>query len=329
MKLRYIFGLFLLAILTGCGPQPQPNQTEIPSVSFREEWFPSACFAGDMMAANKTGKANKIDIKVEAGAEDIDPVKLVIAGTNDFGVAGADRVITANSKGADLVIIGVVNYKSPTVFISLKEKAIKTPKDFEGKKVGVMTGNNTEYVFRSLIEKAKVDKSKIKEVEAPFDLATFISKTYDVRPAFVYDEPVSLDLQGIEYDTIRPEDYGVNFVGPVIFTKREFAEKNRETVQRFVNALAEGWADALSNPQEAIGFLKQFDSNIDANRETKSLIKGKEYFAGEDGKPLFLSEKRWQLFLDELVALKLITEDERNRKVFDNSFLLSHYKLEK
>lgn len=318
-----VFIIGLLIFLTSCNYGTK-NET-VPTVSLREEWFPSACFAGDMMATKKTGPLNKINIKVEPGAEDVDPVKLVIAGNNDFGVAGADRVITANSKGADLVILGVINYKSPTVFLSLKDKNITTPKDFENKVVGVMTGNNTEYVYRSLVQKTNLDAKKIKEVEAPFDLATFISKTYDVRPAFAYDEPVSLDAQNITYNVIKPEEYGVNFIGPVIFAKRDFVEKNKETVQKFINAFCQGWQEALKNPEEAIKYLKEYDSNIDADRETKSLIKGREYFTGEDGKPLFLSEGKWQLFLKELVDLKLISAEDQSKKVYDNSFVVNYY----
>lgn len=317
----------LAFILTACNFGQKSGS--IPSVSLREEWFPNAGFAGDIYAVKKTASTNKINIKVDSGADDIDPVKLVIAGTNDFGVAGADRIINANNKGTDLVILGVINYKSPTVFIALKEKNITTPKDFENKTVGVMTGNNTEYVYRSLVKKANLDEEKIKEVEAPFDLATFISKTYDVRPAFVYDELVSLDTQNIAYDVIKPEDYGVNFIGPVIFAKREFVENNKETVQKFINAMCEGWQQALQNPDEAIQYLKEFDQNIDVEREKKSLIKGRDYFSGEDGKPLFLSENRWQLFLKELVDLKLISPEDQNKKVYDNSFVVNYYNNKK
>src|SRR5437764_163591 len=98
------------------------NISKTENVSFREEWFPSACFSGDMMAVNETGKEYNVNIKVEPGSEDVDPVKLVLAGTNDFGVAGGDRILTANNTGADLVILGVINYKSPTCFIALKSK---------------------------------------------------------------------------------------------------------------------------------------------------------------------------------------------------------------
>jgi len=319
-----LFGIIVsfLVLLCACN---SGNSEKKRTVSLREEWFPSACFAGDMFATNEVAKEYNISIKVEPGAEDVDPVKLVIAGTNDFGVAGGDRIIMANNTGADLVVLAAINYKSPTCFISLKQKNIITPKDFENRTIGVMTGNNTEYVYRSLINKVGLDIKKIKEVEAPFDLATFITGVYDVRPAFVYDETVSLDQQSILYTTIKPEDYGVNFIGPVIFAKRSYIEKNKELVQSFINAMCKGWQNAIANPEKAITYLKEYDKNIDKDRELKSLVKGKEYFEGEDGKPLFLSKQRWDLFVAELVNLKLVPASDKNGACFDNSFVSNYY----
>lgn len=322
-KMQYSLIFLLLLLLYSCNDKDKVK--EITTVSLREEWFPSACYAGDMIALNEYSKKNNIKIIVEPGAEDVDPVKLVISGSNNFGVAGADRILSANNKGADLVVIGVINYKTPTCFLSLKKKNIKTPADFKDAIVGVMTGNNTEYVYQSLLKKSNIDRKSIKEVEAPFDLLTFITGNYDVRPAFVYDEPVSLDIQNIEYNIVKPEDYNVNFIGPVIFSQRNYIENNKEIIQKFINSLCNGWQTAISNPEKAIKYLKEYDKNIDYDRELKSLIKGNEYFQGEDNKPLFLSEPRWNLFVNELLDLNLITNNNINNS-FDNSFVINYYK---
>ncbi len=325
-KLFILFNLLIVLSLVGCNPGKKETRTV---VTLREEWFPSACYAGDIMAMDETGRDQNLEIKIEPGAEDIDPLKLVIAGQNNFGVAGGDRIITANKNGADLVVLAAINYKSPTCFISLSNKNITTTKDFEGKIVGVMTGNNTEYVYRALLKKAGINEKKIKEVEAPYDLATFITGKYDVRPAFAYDEPVSLDMQNIKYNTIKPENYGVAFIGPVIFAKREFINKNKDLVQRFINAMCSGWQSALKNPKRSITLLKAYDKNIDTTREYNSLVKGEEYFAGENKMPLYLSLDRWNAFVNELINVKLINPEDNNINCFDNSFVANYYKLNK
>lgn len=326
MKRTVIFSILAALTLVSCNYFNKNKDNALQKVTLIEEWFPGACFSGDVVAINETAKENEINLEVKPGADDVDPIKLVLGGVADFGVAGGDRILTANNTGADLVVLAAINYKSPTCFIALKESQVNTAKDFEGKKVGVMTGNNTEFVYRALLNKAGLDKSKITEIEAPYDLATFITKAFDVRPAFAYDEPVSLDQQNIAYTTIKPEDYGVNFVGPVIFAKRSFVEKNKDLTQRFINSMAKGWEAALANPENAIKYLKEYDENIDASRELKSLLKGKEYFAGEEGKPLYLSNERWSSFIAELVDLKLIPQNDKNNSCFDNSFIKNYYK---
>ena len=175
-----------------------------------------------------------LNLNVIAGSDQLDPIKLVLSGESEFGVVSADRIIQANEKGADLVVIGVVNYKSPTCFLSKIDKGINTIKDFEGKKIGVLTGTNTELIYKILVKKNGIDQSRLKEVEIPFELVTFIAGEYDVRPGFIYDEPISLEQQGVTFNILRPEDYGIKFLGTVYFCKRSLIENQPLMVKGFV-----------------------------------------------------------------------------------------------
>lgn len=296
----------------------------LTSISLRQEWFPYAGYAGELMAINETAKKQGLDITLEAGADNIDPVKLVISGSNDFGVASADRILTANEKGAELVAIGVINYNSPTCFIAKKEKNITTPMDFNGKTVGILTGTNTEYVYKALKNKLKLDDDSIREVEIPFDLGTFISNTYDVRPAFIYDETVSLDMQKIAYTVIEPKDYGINFLGTVYFTTKKMVKERPKLVQAFITAMAEGWKLALDNPSQAITYLKQYDNTINEKRELASLVKGKDYFMGQNGKILFSDTQTWNGMAEILKQLEVIKTFDISKSV-DMSFINNYH----
>lgn len=323
--------LFAILLLFACRNTEKPVQKnasqakkELTKVSLRQEWFPFAGYAGEVMAANETDSIYGLDIKIEAGADNIDPIKLVKSGSNDFGVASADRILTANEKGADLVAIGVINYTSPTCFLAKESKNIKTAKDFEGKTVGILTGTNTEYIYKALITSANLDKKKIKEVEIPFDLATFIADKYDVRPAFIYDETVSLDAKNIKYSIVEPKNFGVHFLGTVYFTTKEMIEKKPEIVQAFVNTMADGWKAALINPEKSISYLKKFDKNIDENRELIAFKKGIEYFKGEKGKVLFADMNEWQAMANTLKNLGVIQNTDIKASI-NYTFLDKYY----
>lgn len=227
------------------------------------------------------------------------------------------------------MVIGAVSYSSPTVFVSKREKGIRTPKDFEGKRVGVLTGTNTEYVYRTLVDKMGLDTKKIRDVEVPFDLTTFIATdAYDVRPAFIYDEPVSLDLRGIKYDLIEPRNYGVSFVGTVYFTKRATVENSPELVQSFISSVAEGWTASLRYRDDAIRNIKEYDKGIDEKRERLSLEKGASYFAGNNGRILWTDSDDWKEMVKSLQALRVLKSDFDVSKYLNNDFLVAHYAKE-
>lgn len=320
---------FVVASCTQPGPpQPgNPGQSSPPiTVELRQEWFPYAGFAGETSAAKRFAKEQGIDLKVIPGSEEVDPIKLVLSGSAEFGVVGGDLLVSAVAKGAPLVAIGVINYKTPSCFIVRANSGIKTPADFAGKRVGILPGTNTERVYQLMMKRAGVDRAKLKEIPVPFELQTFILGQYDVRPAFIYDETVSLEQQKIPYEVIDPTKYGVNFTGTVYFTRREVIEKKRDVVQRLVNALAKGWEFALSNPDAAIQDLVSAYPDLKAERERRSLELAKPYFSGEGGKPIYASAQTWTEMIKGLEEIGVIQPNSvRVEQVWDDSFVRRIY----
>jgi len=321
--------LFALLLLVGLFFQACDNSSPngLTKVTLRQEYFANASYLGEVVATNETDSANGLDLTLIEGSDEIDPIKLVISGQDKFGVCGADRIFTANESGADLVVLGVVNYINPTVFLAKEGLGIRTPKDFEGRKVGVLTGNNTEMIYRILVKKANVDPKKIQEVEASFDLATFLTGVYDVRPAYIFDETVSLDKEGIKYSIVKPQDYGVQFIGTVYFTKRETIQKEPELVQKFVNSIAAGWEIALENPEKALSYLGKYNNTIDVNRERLSFSKGMEYFRGENGRVLMVGKDRWVEMGNSLRELGKIKDVKVS--FIDNTFIEKYHNSKK
>jgi len=319
-KIVFIAAIFCSSLVACNNNNNGKQSVKVTKVSLIQEWFPNANYAGELVAMYETDSINGLELRVKAGSDQLDPIKLVLSGESQFGVASADRIIQSNEQGADLVVIGVANFKSPTCYLSKTEKNIKSIKDFEGKKIGVLTGTNTEVIYRILIKKNNLNKTKLKEVEAPFDLGTFVNGVYDVRPAFVYDEPVSLDKQNISYNTLKPEDYGVSFLGTVYFCKRSLVETNPAIVKAFVQSIKSGWQKTFENPNHAIELLYKYDNNIDKVREEKSLQKALEYFKGENDSLLYASQKSWETMANDLKDMGFVKEFSFDKTV-NYSFL--------
>lgn len=321
MKRIFFFLSIPVFLLVACNNNKQTNK--LLKASLVQEWFPNANYAGELFASYETDSLFGLNLELKAGSDQIDPIKLVLSSESEFGIVSSDRILQANEKGADLVVIGVANYKSPTCYLSKKEKNISSVKDFEGKKIGILTGTNTELIYKILIKKNNLDNSKLKEIEAPFDLATFIAGAYDVRPAFVYDEPVSLEQQGIAYNILRPEDYGVKFLGTVYFCKRSLIEQKPELVKAFIQSIKAGWKKTFADPNHAIELLYKFDKNIDKVRETKSLAKAIDYFKGEKDSVLYASKESWETMANDLKEMGFIKNFDYSKTV-NNSFVTTN-----
>lgn len=338
-KIRNLLAFILFAIfVVSCGPTANnsnlttnnsngtSSNEPVTKVELRQEWFPYSGFAGETSAASRFAAEQKIELKVVPGSEEVDPIKLVLSGSADFGVVSSDLLVAAVAKGAPLVAVGVINYKSPTCFLVRANSGIKSPQDFIGKRVGILTGTNTERIYQVMMKKAQIDRSKIKEVQVPFELQTFVLGQYDVRPAFIYDETVSFEQQSIPYEVIDPSQYGVDFIGTVYFTRRDVVEKKRDLVQKVVNSLAKGWKFAIENSDASIQDLVKAFPDLKVERERRSLELGKPYFAGEENKPLFVSAQRWASMIKELEEIQVIKPNSVNTsQVWDDSFVRKIY----
>ncbi len=277
------------------------------SATLHLNWVWSGSFAGEAIAVAEIAPSRGFKLQAKPGGQGLDPLKLVRRG--DFGVAAADEILRANDKGADFVIIGVLNDVSPAAFVSLASSGISSPRDFPGKRVGVLPFGSTGLVYQSMMKSAGIDRALVTEVVVSPDLRPFISgATHDVQPVFVFDEPVTLDAQGIKYNLILPSAFGVAFKGMCYFTTRSTIEEMPETVRDFVQIMAEAWRRTRENPARAVDLLRGIDGSIDAGRELALLSRGMSFFVDDTRRPLDSDPDSWAPMIEDLKSFGVISE---------------------
>ena len=277
-------------------------------------WIFTATFSGDILAAERYAHDYELSIHLEAGGEGRDPIKLVR--DDEFGVASSDEIIRAIDKGVHIVIIGVLNDTHPAAFAALSQSGITTPKDFEGKRVGVLPFGATGLIYSALCDAAGVDRHKVQEVVITPDLRPFLAGTVnDVQPIFIYDEPVTFDQRAIKYNVIDPKQYGVNFKGQAYFTTRHTVTHNNALVKKFLGAIVDGWAATAMNPETAIAALKRLSPSSDSVRERELLRRGIGFFVASGHQILATDPSTWSGMLDTLVKTKTISKP-MNTSVF-------------
>lgn len=306
-----VVGLVIVGILYIAGRNKPPIEPGgNAQVSVRMKWF----FAGTMtgwFAGVEQGIFEKhgIDLTITPGGPDNSSVKLVAAGSDMFGVAGADEVLLARAKGVPIVAIGVLFKESPLCFIAKKERGITKPSDWAGKTVEVSFGSNAEVQFRALV--AKYGVRNIREVPYTFNLVPFIEGKVDASVAYVMDQVVTLERQGIELDIITAKEHGINPYGDVIITTETMLHEKPELVMSFMAAVVEAQQWAIANPDEAVHALVSAAGNLQPANEQAVWAATIPFLTVDGGVDAVgvMADQRWQETFDVMVKYGGLTPD--------------------
>jgi diguanylate cyclase (GGDEF)-like protein len=82
-----------------------------------------------------------------------------------------------------------------------------------------------------------------------------IDKKVDAYNGYSTNEPYLLQKEGIEYTTIDPRTYGIDFYSDCLFTSDTELANHPQRVKAFREASLRGWAYALAHPEETIDVI--------------------------------------------------------------------------
>lgn len=175
-------------------------------------------------------------------------------GRADFGI-GASDILIAQDKGIDLSVVSSVFQRSAVGFYMNKELPFKSLADLADFKVGRRKNDLLDLEFQAMLlnEGVNLDSLPLISENEDFTIYDIVSGKYDIVPGYLGGEiEYFAHKNNIEIKTVKPIDYGVDFYGDSLFTKRSLALNNPELVEKFRRASMKGWEYALENPEEII-----------------------------------------------------------------------------
>ena len=257
--------LLVLTVLT-------PAAMAADQVSYRLKWLFNMSVAGDLYADEHRFFQNQgLDVTIKEGGPERDAIRELELGRAQFGVASADQVIRALSKGADVVVIAQLFQINPLQWMYRPDyMIIKDLRDLKGKTLGVTFGGNDEHILRTLLAKADLTDSDVTLFSVRYDYTPFFQKKVNFWPVYRNSQAVflggKLRAAGERYAFFNPVDYGVQFVANSVVTSRQLLDKRPETVRRFTIALLRGWQASMdsANSAKTIQTVQQFDKDSTA-----------------------------------------------------------------
>jgi NitT/TauT family transport system substrate-binding protein len=307
---------------TAAAPQPPA----LKAVTLRLKWLYATYFGGPIVAEAKGFfKPMGLSVTVKPGGMQLDPIKLVAMGSDTFGVAGADSILLAREQGIPVVAIAAQEPKSAACFYSLKSSGIKKAEDFAGKKVGMFIGNDTETVYKALMRKLGIDRKKITEVPAPWDLRPLLESKLDVYPGYSYDQSMTLSRQKVDFNIIDPHEYGIVFLGNVYFTTEARIKEDPGLVQGFVSGTIKGWEYAFANLDESVGIVTAQDKSLKKDEQQYYLEACKPFVAPEGRKIGGMTEEDWRRTYEIMRQEDVIKKDLDWRQAYNSAYVDAYY----
>ena len=247
-------------------------------ISLRLKWIHQGQFAGFYSAARQGFYAQEgIDCEIKAGGQDLSALKLVAAGSDDFGVWGADQLIIARDKGIPVVALAVIYPRHPGCFTTLKKSGIRTPREFVGRRIGMQYGTDLETQYAMMLKKLGIRRNAIEEVPVQFNFAMLLEGRVDAWPSYAINEPILAEEKGYDINVIHPFDYGVRMYADTVFATESLIQEKPELVKRFLRATIRGWGFALGYPEQAVRDLKSYEPGIDEDHQLRMVTAAVQY----------------------------------------------------
>lgn len=328
-------------LLVGCGQSDDEGKSDSAAlvvapatVTFMTS-VPAPSFAG-VYAAEKQGYFANEQLTVQnvfmeevASADEQDPIELVLGGSADFGVTGADQLLTARQAGKPVVAIMSIYQRDPTAVISLTEKGIETPEDLVGKTIVYRSKGAILTLFAQASGLDLSQVTLIQDIDLGAAIGMFMSGEVDGVISSATDTGVGLRSMGLDIHTMMFYDYGVANYPNLIFTTEAMIKDNPAVVQRFVNAVLKGTQYAVENPAEMATWFETTYPDSVLMQQVGSLSGTMEALVPllhpQGSEVGMMSADTWAFVHDTMVAGDLL-EATDVRQAYTMTFLDAYYK---
>jgi ABC-type nitrate/sulfonate/bicarbonate transport system substrate-binding protein len=218
-------------------------------------------------------RADGLDVEIKPGGTPpeagdgtttttLDPMQEVADGRAQFGVDPAADLVIRAAQGQPLLLLAPIFQRSGGEIYYRNSDDYASPGALSGAKVGRLPASNTlDIEMATALRSEGIDPDKINSIplQPSEAVAALAGKAVDAVPGSAWTFPWVAHEKGLVVKSINPADYRVEFYGDTLFTLRQFAAEQPETVRGFRGASLRGWNYALRHPDEiAAGLLKAF-----------------------------------------------------------------------
>ncbi|WP_432666136.1 ABC transporter substrate-binding protein [Wukongibacter baidiensis] len=309
---------------------------ETEKVVLQLRWNNQFQFSG-YYAAEWLGYYDEEGLDVEIRAAFTDDSKILYApkevseGRADFGIGSVDILIAQNN-GADLSVISSLFQRSPVEYYMKSDTPYNSIIDITNLNTARRKNDLLDIELQAMLTSEGISpySSNLIDDTEEFSVNDLITEKYDVIPGYLGTISFYADKEGLDIKVIKPIDYGIDFYGDSLFTRKSLTLKTPELVEKFRRASLKGWEYALEHPEEiADKIAKEFKTEGKSEAELVEFNKFQaEKVIGLTLYPVVeignVNPYRWGKMQDTLLKLELIDrQTDISEFIFDYEKILN------
>jgi putative hydroxymethylpyrimidine transport system substrate-binding protein len=282
-----LIACLLVCPLAGCGSgaSTTPVRPRPAGATLMLDFTPNAVHTGIYTAiARRYDRRAGVRLHVIAPTQSTDSIKLLETRKVDFAILDIHDLAIARQRDADIVGIMAVVQRPLSAVIAAP--AITTPRDLQGKTVGITGVPSDTAVLRSVVAGARGDPAKAKTVTIGFNaVADLLAGRVAAATAFWNDEGQAIQSKRPGFHIFRVEDYGApSYPELVLCVTRATLERHPALVRHTAAAIVRGYEFTLEHPQQAAHDLEQEVPGLDPSLVAAQLTGLLPAFRGPDGR---------------------------------------------
>lgn len=282
--MKKLLTLFILATLFfSCNSKSSEKTKNLKEVSIILDWYPNAVHSFLYTAIEKGYfEEEGIKLNIIYPSSPSDSLTLPAAKKADIGISYLNSVVMAKvNENVPVKSFGAVLQRSVNTVISLKEKNITSPKDFENKIAGTSGGILSETYLNSMMKFESLDPKSLKIIDVGFELLTaMITNRVDFTIGNMVNHEVPvIKEKGIDINYFLIDNFGIPQAYELILVANEdLLNQNKDIYEKVLKAMKKGFYDVQNNPEEALKLLlskqavEQFPLSENVEKESLEIL---------------------------------------------------------
>ncbi len=234
------------------------SEVGLKKVSLIPQWLPQAQFAGYMVARDKGFyREAGLDLSILQGGPGKPPFDYLGSGRATFGIHWLSVGIQERASQMAVVNLAQIIQRSALLIVAKKDGGILTPKDLQGKKVGLWEG---QFYLPALLFFKKANLS-VQIVPNYSSVDLFLKGGLDAMSAMWYNEYHQIINSGFDPDELTAfffHDFGINFPEDGLYCMEKTFQEDPEMCRAFVEASLKGWLYAFAHKDEAVEIVMKY-----------------------------------------------------------------------